>query len=90
MFWGCIQVVYLQWSFFFFYFTVFTKIFSTGGIFFFFLTISYQKRKPDRSIEFELINLSPAYKKGLVHLWNYKAFQATPWIHFVLWVTSEK
>ena len=32
---------------------------------------------PDRSIEFKLMNLSPAYRKGSGHVQNYKTFQAT-------------
>ena len=32
---------------------------------------------PDRSTEFKLMNLSPAYRKGSGHVQNYKRFQAT-------------
>ena len=32
---------------------------------------------PDRSTEFKLMNLSPAYRQGSGRVQNYKTFQAT-------------
>ena len=69
------QCIYLD-LFFLLFFCFFQNFLYWGGSFFF-LTISYQKRMPDRSIEFKLMNLSPAYRKGSGHVQNYKTFQAT-------------
>lgn len=63
---------------FFLLFSVYLKIatFSTEEDPFFFFKRLATKRMPDRSTEFKLMNLSPAYRKGSGHVQNYKTFQA--------------